>query len=121
MGANGHIKRSLRQHQNSLQGKTPHLGKNTIQGVPIQCQFCSGQAFRRSTLRGKDFTQLLLMRYPVRCLRCSQRQEVSFTVASLSLSSKTRPQQRGPKQTAAQASPAEDRDLRKKLASEHRG
>jgi len=27
------------------------------------------------------------MRYPVRCLRCSQRQLVSFTVAGLSISS----------------------------------
>jgi hypothetical protein len=60
-------------------------------GVPLRCQYCSGQTFRRSTLRPTDFTQILLMRYPVRCLRCSQRQMVSFTVAGISLSSSVKP------------------------------
>jgi hypothetical protein len=81
-----------RQRQQSSHAKTPYLGTNILKGVALQCQFCSGQAFRRSTLRGEDLTQLLLMRYPVRCLRCSQRQGVSFTVAGISLSSKIRPQ-----------------------------
>jgi hypothetical protein len=58
--------------------------------MPIQCQFCSGQTFRRSRLRAEDFWQVIRMRYPVRCLRCSQRQMVSFTVAGISLSSLTR-------------------------------
>jgi hypothetical protein len=58
--------------------------------MPIQCQYCSGQSFRRSRLRGEDFRQIALMRYPVRCLRCSQRQMVSFTVAGLSLASHTK-------------------------------
>ena len=53
-------------------------------GVPLQCQFCVGQSFRRSRLRAGDLPQLLLMRYPVRCARCSQRQTVSFTVAAVS-------------------------------------
>jgi hypothetical protein len=60
-------------------------------GTPLRCQFCSGQSFRRSTLRGADFLQIFLMRYPVRCLRCSQRQLVSFTVAGISVSSSVRP------------------------------
>ena len=58
--------------------------------MPIQCQYCSGQSFRRSRLRAEDFRQIVLMRYPVRCLRCSQRQMVSFTVAGLSLASHTK-------------------------------
>ena len=58
--------------------------------MPIQCQYCSGQIFRRSRLRSEDFLQMFLMRYPVRCLRCRQRQMVSFTVAGISLSSLTR-------------------------------
>lgn len=58
--------------------------------VPIQCQYCSGQTFRRSRLRQEDFWQIFLMRYPVRCLRCSQRQMVSFTVAGISVSSLTK-------------------------------
>jgi DNA-directed RNA polymerase subunit RPC12/RpoP len=61
-------------------------------GVPLRCQYCSNQTFRRSTLRAADFTQILLMRYPVRCQRCGQRQMVSFTVAGISLPSSVRPQ-----------------------------
>lgn len=56
-------------------------------GIPIQCQFCVGRNFRRSRWRKADMKQLLLMRYPVRCLRCSQRQWVSFSVAGISLPS----------------------------------
>ncbi len=63
-------------------------------GVPIRCQFCIGQTFRRSRLRSDDFRSLLLMRYPVRCLRCSQRQLVSFTIAGISLASHVRPQRK---------------------------
>jgi hypothetical protein len=59
-------------------------------GVQIQCQFCPGQRFRRSKVRMADLTQILLMRYPVRCLRCSQRQWVSFTVAGISVPSHVR-------------------------------
>jgi hypothetical protein len=83
-----------RQRSHPDRTKTPYLGKDPLNGVPIQCQYCSGQAFRRSTLRGDDFNQIFFMRYPVRCLRCSQRQMVSFTVASLSLSSSVKPRRR---------------------------
>jgi hypothetical protein len=86
--------RRRKEHPNSTHGRTPYLGLDPRNGVPIQCQYCSGQTFRRSTLRGDDFTDILLMRYPVRCLRCSQRQLVSFTVASLSLSSSVKPRRR---------------------------
>ena len=58
-------------------------------GVPIRCQFCIGQKFRRSRLRSTDIRSLFLMRYPVRCLRCAQRQLVSFTIAGISLASHT--------------------------------
>jgi hypothetical protein len=56
-------------------------------GVAIQCHFCPGQSFRRSRLRIDDLKQLFMMRYPVRCLRCSQRQMVSFTQAGISVPS----------------------------------
>jgi hypothetical protein len=56
-------------------------------GIPLNCVFCPGQSFRRSRLRSKDLKFLLLMRYPVRCLRCSQRQLVSFTLAAISVPS----------------------------------
>ena len=85
--------RRKREHSHS-HNKTPYLGLDPYHGVPIQCQYCSGQSFRRSTLRGDDLAQILLMRYPVRCLRCGQRQMVSYTVASLALSSSIRPRRR---------------------------
>jgi DNA-directed RNA polymerase subunit RPC12/RpoP len=61
-------------------------------GVPIRCQYCSHQSFRRSSLRATDLTQILFMRYPVRCMRCGQRQMVSFTVAGVSLPASSKPQ-----------------------------
>src|ERR1700733_2018631 len=86
---------SRRRHlPHSSRNRTPYLGVDPYHGVPIQCQFCSGKDFRRSTLRSEDFTEILLMRYPVRCLRCGQRQMVSYTVASLSLSSSIKPRRR---------------------------
>jgi hypothetical protein len=86
--------RRKRERPHSSHSRTPYLGLDPYHGVPIQCQFCSGQNFRRSTLRGEDLTQILLMRYPVRCLRCGQRQMVSYTIASLALSSSIKPRRR---------------------------
>jgi hypothetical protein len=59
-------------------------------GLPFRCQYCVGQTFRRSRLRAKDIKYFLLMRYPVRCLRCRQRQLVSFTLAGISIPSHVR-------------------------------
>jgi len=85
--------RKRTEHPHS-QSRTPYLGVDPYHGIPIQCQFCSGQSFRRSSLRGDDFTQIMLMRYPVRCLRCGQRQLVSYIVASLAFSSSFKPRRR---------------------------
>ena len=68
-------------------------------GVPFRCQFCIGQNFRRSRLRGTDVKSMFLMRYPVRCLRCRQRQFVSFTLAGISVPSHVRTSQRRRKQS----------------------
>jgi hypothetical protein len=64
-----------------------YVGENRARGVAVQCQFCPGQGFRRSSLRTTDIQDLFLMRYPVRCLRCGQRQKVSFAVASVAIPS----------------------------------
>jgi hypothetical protein len=85
-------RRTERPH--SSHSRTPYLGLDPYNGVPIQCQFCSGQSFRRSSLRGEDIPQILLMRYPVRCLRCGQRQMVSYTIATLALSSSVKPRRK---------------------------
>jgi hypothetical protein len=74
-------------YNNAIYGEVP-----AVSGVPLRCQHCSGQIFRRSSLRASDFKEILFMRYPVRCTRCSQRQMVSFTVAGISLSSSIKPQ-----------------------------
>lgn len=71
-------------------GQTPGIEPGPSGGIPIQCQFCPCQRFRRSRLRSKDLRELFLMRYPVRCLRCGQRQTVSYTVAAVSVPSHVR-------------------------------
>jgi hypothetical protein len=70
-----------------------YVGARVGSGVSIQCQICSGQGFRRSRLRAEDLRQIFLMRYPVRCLRCGQRQMVSFTIAGLSIPSHVKQRQ----------------------------
>jgi hypothetical protein len=86
--------RKRRHRRHSSPKPTPYLGLDPYNGVPIQCQFCSGKDFRRSSLRSEDFSEILLMRYPVRCLRCGQRQMVSYTIASLAISSSIKPRRR---------------------------
>ena len=86
--------------------RQPEIEKMTS-GVPLQCQFCVGQSFRRSRLRAGDIPQLLLMRYPVRCARCSQRQTVSFTVAAVSIPSYIRHRQRSGSSQHAPEVPSE--------------
>ena len=78
----GSYRKRDRPHSHS---RTPYLGLDPYNGVAIQCQFCSGQSFRRSTLRSDDIGQILLMRYPVRCADCGRRQLASFAVAAASL------------------------------------
>ena len=75
----------------SSQNQAVYSDASATSGVPIRCQYCSHQSFRRSSLRPPDLSQILLMRYPVRCMRCGQRQMVSFTVAGLSLPSSKPP------------------------------
>ena len=79
-------------------------------GISIQCQFCVGRNFRRSRWRKGDMKQLLLMRYPVRCLRCSQRQWVSFSVAGISVPSHIKhiPERAGSKARRPPASAASE-------------
>ena len=54
----------------------------------VACPFCGNGNFRRSRLRFSDLVELLLLRYPVRCTRCSQRQYVEISIALLSFAPK---------------------------------
>lgn len=72
----------------------PLASEEIHSGIPIQCKFCVGDKFRRSRVRAGDLKYILLMRYPVRCLRCSQRQWLSFTIAAISVPSHIRHKQR---------------------------
>ena len=78
-------RRSIRPHSSYNEAAFKDI--NPSGGVPIQCQHCIAQDFRRSRLHLDDLKHLFMMRYPVRCLRCSQRQLVSFTIAGLSIPS----------------------------------
>jgi hypothetical protein len=49
------------------------------------CQFCRSRKFLRSGVRGADIAAILLLHYPVRCLRCRQRQFTDFLTASMAL------------------------------------
>jgi len=49
------------------------------------CQYCKSRKFLRSGLRGGDIAAILLLHYPVRCLRCRQRQFTDFLTASMAL------------------------------------
>lgn len=91
------------------------VGQSAAGGIPIQCQFCVGRNFRRSRWRKADLKQLLLMRYPVRCLRCSQRQWVSFSVAGISLPSHVK---HVPERTAAVVRRGSASEVRERPAGE---
>jgi hypothetical protein len=53
------------------------------------CRFCIGRDLRRSRLRRTDWPKLLLLQWPVRCLRCSKRQFVPWTESREALPSRT--------------------------------
>lgn len=56
----------------------------------VGCPFCGNAHFRRSRLRFTDLAEVLMLRYPVRCTRCSQRQYTDLYIAMLSASPKFR-------------------------------
>ena len=89
--ADGKSKNNLQQRSSmrphSSYDEALYAASHVGSGVSIQCQYCPGQSFRRSRLRAQDLKHLFFMRYPVRCLRCGQRQTVSFTVAGISVPS----------------------------------
>ena len=65
----------------------------------VACPFCGNPRFRRSRLRFADMAEILMLRYPVRCTRCSQRQFTDFNIAMLSYP---------PKRTGARAAEGSD-------------
>jgi hypothetical protein len=51
----------------------------------IGCGFCGNTKFRRSRVRIHDVGELLMLRYPLRCTRCNQRQYSYFVTAAYAL------------------------------------
>ena len=47
--------------------------------MAIYCCVCGFLKFRTSRLRSSDLSQLLLMRLPVRCLNCGERNFMSVS------------------------------------------
>ncbi|HEY9136650.1 MAG TPA: hypothetical protein VIM67_00140 [Terriglobus sp.] len=56
----------------------------------VGCPFCGNSHFRRSRLRFTDLAEILMLRYPVRCTRCSQRQFTDLYIAMMSYPPKFR-------------------------------
>lgn len=56
----------------------------------VGCPFCGNSRFRRSRLRFTDLVEVLMLRYPVRCTRCSQRQFTDLYIAMMSYPPKYR-------------------------------
>jgi len=50
------------------------------------CRFCSEPSLRRSRIRPLDFMWIVILHWPVRCLRCSKRQYVVWTHARYAIS-----------------------------------
>jgi hypothetical protein len=47
----------------------------------MECKLCGSTKFRVSRLRVPDISQLILLRYPVRCRTCYKREFVNFFTA----------------------------------------
>ena len=47
----------------------------------MNCPYCDSPKLRNSRLRAADFSQLLLMRLPVRCRNCQERSYVPMSLA----------------------------------------
>ena len=56
----------------------------------VGCPFCGNAQFRRSRLRFTDLAEVLMLRYPVRCTRCSQRQFTDLYIAMMAYPPKYR-------------------------------
>ncbi|HEY0306879.1 MAG TPA: hypothetical protein VGB94_01840 [Acidobacteriaceae bacterium] len=75
----------------SAETRSPDATEKQSKGKRGGCQFCSGRKFVRSGVRGRaDLMAILLLRYPVRCRRCSERQYTDFLTASMALSAANR-------------------------------
>ena len=63
---------------------TPASSRKAPPGV-LGCNFCANTKFRRSRVRLPDLAELLMLRYPLRCTRCNQRQYGFFVTAAYAL------------------------------------
>jgi hypothetical protein len=54
----------------------------------LACEFCGYNRFRRSRFRFTDVFELLRLRFPMRCMRCSQRSYHDVNLALLSVGPK---------------------------------
>ncbi len=54
----------------------------------LACDACGYSRFRRSRIRFGDVKELVMMRFPMRCLRCGKREYHDFALAMLSGRSK---------------------------------
>ena len=65
----------------SLMNHSTGSTENPTAKTALRCHFCGGTSLRRSRYRASDLSWLLVLRWPVRCRRCSKRQFVFLTTA----------------------------------------
>jgi hypothetical protein len=75
-------------YKQDVAGYHEHPVVELAQGV-LGCEFCGYNRFRRSRIRFPDLLELLRLRLPMRCIRCSQRQYHDANLALLSVAAKT--------------------------------
>lgn len=64
----------------------PYAEQSPVLDIPsgvVACLFCGNTRFRRSRVRLSDMLEALLLRFPLRCMRCNQRQYGSYLTASI--------------------------------------
>ena len=69
----------------------PYAEHSPVLDIPagvIACQFCGNTRFRRSRLRLEDVLESFLLRLPLRCMRCNQRQYGDFLAWSMATGTK---------------------------------
>lgn len=69
----------------------PYNERSPVLDIPagvVACQFCGNTRFRRSRVRLGDVVEVFLLRLPLRCMRCNQRQYGSFLTASVATGTK---------------------------------
>jgi DNA-directed RNA polymerase subunit RPC12/RpoP len=76
------------EHKSAVQAYREYPTVELGDGV-VGCEYCGYNRFRRSRVRFPDLFEAARMRFPMRCMRCSQRQYQSVDIFLLSAPAKS--------------------------------